>query len=104
MTQMFDNAYAFNHPLNGWDTSSVTAMDVMFMETRAFNQPLDNWDVALVQGMDSMFRDAQAFNQDLCDWKDQNTSVSTWKMLEGSACSEQTNPSNSGNWCVQCSP
>ena len=30
MYAMFDSAYAFNQPLNNWDTSNVTNMSYMF--------------------------------------------------------------------------
>ncbi len=34
----FDRAFAFNQPINNWDTSNVTNMAVMFWGAGNFNQ------------------------------------------------------------------
>ena len=51
---MFADAYAFNQPLNNWDTSKVTNMENMFYRAEAFNQPLNNWDTSKVTDMRGM--------------------------------------------------
>ena len=51
MSYMFVGAYAFNQPLNNWDTSNVTDMHAMFSNARAFDQPLNNWDTSKVTDM-----------------------------------------------------
>ena len=48
---MFAQAYAFNQPLNNWNTSKVTNMSNMFRSAKAFNQPLNNWDTSKVTTM-----------------------------------------------------
>ena len=47
---MFREAGAFNHPLTGWDVSSVKDMSSMFEGAVSFNQPLA-WDVSSVKDM-----------------------------------------------------
>jgi len=78
MGGMFYAAIAFNQPLDSWDTSVVTLMDVtdgehssiygMFNEATAFNQPLNSWNTSAVTLMDYMFNAATAFNQPLDSW------------------------------------
>jgi len=65
---MFQNASAFNQPLNAWNVANVEDMHAMFYGASAFNQPLDAWDVANVERMYGMFYDALAFNQPLNAW------------------------------------
>ncbi len=50
MYEMFMNASAFNQPIGGWNTGSVSNMTDMFRETTAFNQNLQTWTVPA--GMD----------------------------------------------------
>ena len=44
MFGMFYSADSLNRDLNGWDTSSVTAMDFMFMNDGLYNQDLSSWE------------------------------------------------------------
>ena len=46
MEGMFEYAYAFNQPLDSWDTSAVTTMESMFYEAKAFNQPIGSWKIS----------------------------------------------------------
>ena len=68
MSGMFNNAKAFNQPLNHWNVSKVTNMRVMFAGASSFNQPLNNWDVSKVTNMKSMFGNNHIFSQDLSSW------------------------------------
>ncbi|GHB58329.1 hypothetical protein GCM10008107_04120 [Psychrosphaera saromensis] len=68
MSHMFEGAVAFDHPLNGWDVSTVTDMSSMFSGATTFNQPLNDWDLSTVTDMSSMFSGASAFNQPIHDW------------------------------------
>lgn len=65
---MFEQAKAFNQPLDTWDVSNVTNMMNMFQSAEVFNQPLNTWDVANVTNMSGMFRAAYNFNQPLDAW------------------------------------
>ena len=55
MSYLFADFEEFNQPLNTWDTSQVTDMELMFHAASSFKQPLDTWDVASVTSFDSMF-------------------------------------------------
>lgn len=68
MQIMFFRATFFDQPLNGWNVSAATDMGLMFGEARAFNQPLGLWNVSKVTEMSFMFYDAVAFNQDITSW------------------------------------
>jgi surface protein len=68
MTNIFNQANAFNQPLGSWDVSSVVSMDGMFAGASAFNQPIGSWDVSNVIDMSYMFVSAWAFNQPLETW------------------------------------
>ena len=63
MQNMFENAKAFNQPLEKWNVSNVTNMDTMFEKAEAFNQPLEKWDVSNVIYRRWMFNMAKSFKQ-----------------------------------------
>ena len=65
---MFQEAHAFNAPLNHWDVSSIRTMESMFKDARSFNQDLDAWDTHDVRDMTSMFSGAEAFNGAVHSW------------------------------------
>lgn len=93
MAQMFDNAVAFDQPLDAWDVSFVFRMDGMFSNAAAFNQPLDAWDVSTKFDISAMFFGASSFNQSLCAWGPFLTSaVDTASMFEGSSCLTMNSP------------
>jgi surface protein len=68
MQVIFGDATSFNQPLNNWDVSQVTDMAYMFIDATSFNQSLNNWDVSQVTDMRFMFNDASSFNQDISMW------------------------------------
>ena len=68
MEYMFQDAVAFNQPIDHWDVSNVQHMAAMFNGATTFNQPLGSWDVSNVQNMSSMFWGATAFDQSLNTW------------------------------------
>ena len=59
---MFNDARAFNQPLNNWNVSNVRYMNRMFWDAKSFNQPLNNWNVSNVKDMSYMFHEASSFN------------------------------------------
>lgn len=59
---MFQNAQAFNQPLNTWNTSKLTELEHTFWGADHFNQPLDHWDVSNVTSFYETFRSAESFN------------------------------------------
>jgi surface protein len=72
MFRTFRLATSFNNggfsDINNWNTSKVINMSEMFNDAVAFNQPIGNWDVSKVTNMEGMFRNAVAFNQDIGSW------------------------------------
>ena len=69
---MFQNAIAFNQPINNWDISAATNMNSMFQSASSFNNGLSSgvagnmfWNTSSVTSMTSMFSGATSFNQNL---------------------------------------
>ena len=70
MESMFKDSSAFNDAdISGWDTSTVTNMNGVFLNATDFNQPISGWDTSNVLSMHSMFAGATSFNQDISDWQ-----------------------------------
>ena len=72
MSNIFNDAYAFNQPIGSWDTSNVTNMFRVFANVRAFNQPIGSWDTSNVTNMCSMFYFTSSFNQPIGSWNTGN--------------------------------
>lgn len=70
-----DAPNSFNQPLNSWNTSSATNMSGMFSFCADFNQALDNWDVSNVTNMSALFQGCTAFNQPLNSWDVSNVAT-----------------------------
>jgi hypothetical protein len=70
--QMFEDAHAFDAPLNHWDVSTVERMSAMFRNARSFNQHLFAWDTGNVTTMSSMFAGAESFNGSVAGWDTSN--------------------------------
>jgi surface protein len=75
MQLMFNDADAFNQPLENWDVSNVHYMPYMFKSADSFNQPLGNWNTSNVSDMRQMFLNASSFNQSLGNWDIGNLSM-----------------------------
>lgn len=58
----------FNQPINLWNVSSVTDMNMMFGWATDFNQPIEVWNVSSVIDMGSLFTHAWSFNQPIGIW------------------------------------
>jgi surface protein len=80
MSNLFNNAYAFNQPIGNWNVSNVTNMSGMFSTALAFNSTIGTWDTSKVTSMSYMFAlqtvvaGSNAFNQPIGSW---NTSSVT---------------------------
>ena len=73
MSSMFNNATAFNSPLNwGIKTTNVTNMSWMFSNARGFAQDISGWDVSNVISMNYMFYNSLLFEQDISNWNMSN--------------------------------
>jgi len=84
MDLMFNNAIAFNQPLNGWGTVRVAAMNSMFVGATIFNNGLPagqsgtlQWDTNRVTTMANMFQNCLAFNQNVSGWQLQGLTNTT---------------------------
>jgi surface protein len=66
MSLMFVQNINFNHPLSGWNVSSVIDMSWMFGQS-SFNQPIGDWNVSGVTNMSQMFSECP-FNHPLSGW------------------------------------
>lgn len=67
-TKMFNQARAFNQPLNDWNMSKATNIVSMLAFTYAFDQPLNKWDTSNVTDMAGVFTYAKVFNQNINSW------------------------------------
>jgi len=64
MSRMFNNAIEFNQPINGWDTSNVTDMTIMFTMASVFKKEyIRGWDTSNVNVNDkfNMFAGADSY-------------------------------------------
>jgi len=68
MSNMFNGAILFNQYMNGFDVSNVTNMSGTFQGATAFNNSLSGWNVSKVTNMSYMFQNATKFNQSLSTW------------------------------------
>ncbi len=81
--------------IRGWDTSSVTTMNDMFIDATNFNQDIGDWDLSSVQDVSDMFRGVAAFNQDIGGW-DVSEVWDFNQMFEGATAFNQ----DIGDWDV----
>jgi len=69
MNSMFVSAIAFNQNIGSWDVSRATPMNNMFQSATAFNNggspDIQNWTAPLCTTFASMFNSATSFNQPL---------------------------------------
>lgn len=90
-----DSPNSFNQQLNSWNTSSAINMTGMFSHCPSFNQPIDNWDVSNVTNMSSLFLGCTAFNQPLNSWDVSNVTSMGSIFAQASSFNQPI-----GNWNV----
>ena len=95
MRSMFDEAKAFNQPLDTFDTSNVTNMHTMFNYAEAFNQPIEHFDTSSLTGVHMLFDGANAFNQPLNNW-DTSKVTNMYTMFRNTKFDQDIS-----GWCVQ---
>lgn len=67
-SQMFGSTRVFNGNIGGWDVSKVQYFNGMFNDARAFDQPLDRWNPESAITVNSMFKEAPIFNGSVDGW------------------------------------
>ena len=65
---MFNEAWAFDGDIGGWDVSNVTTMRAMFAGAESFSGDLGRWDVSNVIDMSGMFAFTLSFDADIGAW------------------------------------
>ena len=60
-----DTMFKFNQPLNEWNVSNVTDMDLEYVQSTFFQSTSQHWNVSNVTTMVGMFLAARSFNQRL---------------------------------------
>lgn len=55
-------------PIQSWDTSSVTAMDSLFLGSENFDEDISAWDVSNVRSMQWIFYNSANFTADVSGW------------------------------------
>ena len=93
MGEMFSEASSFNHPIGGWNTSSVIFMFGMFNNASSYNQDISGWDTSNVINMGSMFRNASSFNHPIGGWDASNVTDMNRMFLGASSFNQDI-----GNW------
>lgn len=63
-----DCGVAGHADIPAWNVGGITDMSNLFQNAAAFNEDLSAWDVESVEDMSGMFANATSFNQDLSSW------------------------------------
>lgn len=64
-------------PIQSWDTSSVTAMDSLFLGSENFDEDISAWDVSNVRSMQWIFYNSGNFTADVSGWDVSNVADMT---------------------------
>ncbi|MFZ9931176.1 MAG: BspA family leucine-rich repeat surface protein [Ilumatobacteraceae bacterium] len=94
LTRAFVGATNFNGDISGWDTSNVTAMDLMFYQATDFNQDIGGWNTGNVVSFAEMFDGASSFNQDIGGWNVRSVTNMN-RMFNGATSFDQ----DLSRWC-----
>ena len=69
---MFSEAYAFNQPIDSWNTGSATSFNSMFNEAYSFNQPI-GWGNQPIGGWNTV--GSQSVNEQMTAYKPDGSRV-----------------------------
>ncbi|EJK48510.1 hypothetical protein THAOC_32683, partial [Thalassiosira oceanica] len=103
---MFLWTSSFNQDISGWDVSSGIDFEGMFNQASSFNQDISGWDTSSGTKFRRMFYSTQSFNQELCSWGSHYSSSKVYTdMFDDSSCLIKLSPNNAlGPWCQLCTP
>ncbi|MBJ00915.1 MAG: hypothetical protein CME67_06755 [Halobacteriovoraceae bacterium] len=93
MNIMFMNATNAVPDTSGWNTSNVTRMGGMFAYTNAANPDTSNWDTSKVTDLYGIFQSAISANPDTTNWDISNVTDLSYAFRD----TQSANP-NVGNW------
>ena len=65
---MFQDAYAFNQNIGGWNISNVENIGGMFHQATSFDQDISSWNTSKVTDMSWTFKGAESFDQNIGNW------------------------------------
>ena len=91
----------FNQPIQYWNVSGVTNMQMMFYNCDAFNQPIGDWNTSSLTNIAAMCHNCDSFDQNLSNWDVSNVTIATNFMNSANGLSTTNYDSTLGGWSSQ---